>query len=190
MSEERDLEEERWQLRWAAEVSSRYHRRRAAWLGNVDFVLNIVQMLSGTAAFIALTNGTPGRLAAIGSVIVVLCSLVQIVGRLGKATLDHELLMRQWCDLLTDIEAKSATEEAVGTWVRTKGELNKAHVGELRALAVAAENEAAFALGAPGRQRIIGRVQWLLMHIVSYQRSFLPAPDLYPAAPLQVAQGE
>ncbi len=190
MSEARDLEEERWQLRWAAEVSSRYHRRRAAWLGNVDFVLNIVQMLSGTAAFIALTSGTPGRLAAAGSVIVVLCSLVQIVGRLGKATLDHELLMRQWCDLLTDIEANSATEESIATWVRTKGELNKAHVGELRALAVAAENEAASALGAPGRQRSIGRLQWLLMHVVSYQRTFPPAPDLYPVAPQQVAQGD
>lgn len=179
MSEERDLEDERWQLRWAAEVSSRYHRRRAAWLGNVDFVLNIVQMLSGTA----------GRLAAVGSVVVVLCSLVQIVGRLGKATLDHELLMRQWCDLLTDIEANSATERGVAAWVRRKGQLNKAHVGELRALAVAAENEAASALGTPGRQRSIGRLQWLLMHVVSYQRTFPPAPDLYPVPPQQVAQG-
>lgn len=137
-------------MRWAAEFSSRYHRRRAAWLNNVDFVLNLVQMVSATAAFVELTRGTPGRLAAAGTLLIALCALLQIVGRLGKAATDHELLMRQWCDLLTEVETSEASAATIKRWLTRKGELNKSHVGELRAVAVAAENEAASALDTPG----------------------------------------
>lgn len=179
-----DLEGERWNLRWVAELSSRYHRRHATWLNNVDFVLNIVQMLSATAAFVELTRGAPGWVAAAGTVIVGLCALTQVIGRLGKAALDHELLMRDWCDLLTEIETNNATEDLIKKWMKRRGELNKLHVGELRALAVAAENETATALGVMGRQRHISRLQWWLMHIVTVQRRFPSTPDINPAPPV------
>jgi hypothetical protein len=183
VSEERDLEEERWQVRWAAEVSSRYHRRRATWLNNVDFLLNLIQMVSATAAFVDLTRGTSGHLAAAGTLLIAICALLQIVGRLGKAATDHELLMRQWCELLAEVETTDASPTVIKRWLLRKGELNKLHVGELRAVAVAAENEAASALGVPDRQRHIGRLQWLLMHVVTIQRKFLHSPDFNPAAP-------
>lgn len=172
-----------WGLRWAAEISSRYHRRRATWLSNLDFILNVVQMLSATAAFVELSRGIPGRIAAAGTVLVAICALIQIVGRLGKASLDHELLMKDWCDLLTEIEVTTPSVEVVEVWARRRGELNKSHVGELKALAVVAENEAATALGIPGRQRHIAMLQWLLMHLLTIQRSFPVAPDVYPPVP-------
>lgn len=185
MSDKTDLERDRWNLRWAAEISSRYHRRRATWLNNVDFVLNIVQMVSATAAFVELSRGVPGRVAAAGTLVVALCALVQIVGRLGKAAIDHELIMKGWCDLLTEIDTLKVDAKTVAGWMRRKGELDKAHVGELRALAVAAENETASALGVSGRQRRIYLLQWWLMHFLTFQRVFPVAPDVYPPAPDQ-----
>lgn len=187
MNEAVDLGRDRWNIRWAAEISSRYHRRRATWLNNVDFVLNIVQMVSATAAFVELSRGVPGRIAAVGTLTVALCALVQIVGRLGKAAIDHELIMKGWCDLLTEIDTSKLDAKSVGEWMRRKGELDKAHVGELRALAVAAENETASALGVSGRQRRIHLVQWWLMHLMTVQRVFPIAPDVYPPTPDQAA---
>lgn len=144
-------------------------------------------MVSATAAFVELSRGAPGHIAAAGTLVVALCAFVQIVGRLGKAAIDHELIMKGWCDLLTEVDTMKVDAKSVAGWMRRKGELNKAHVGELRALAVAAENEAASALGVSGRQRRIYLVQWWLMHFLTFQRSFPVAPDVYPPAPDQTA---
>lgn len=183
MKDGSDLERDLWEVRWAAEVSSRYHRRRATWLNNVDFILNMIQLLSATAAFVELTRGVPGPLAAIGTLLVGICALVQIVGRLSKAAIEHELQMKAWYDLLTETETMDASANLVSKWKRRRGELNKTHVGELRALAVAAENEAATALGISGRQRSIGSLQWWLMQLVTVQRVFPIAEDIYPPTP-------
>lgn len=189
MSNREDIEQLRWEVRWAAEVSSRYHRRRAAWLNNVDFILNVFQMLSATAAFVELARGAPSLIAAIGTAVIALCALIQILGRLGKAALDHELLMKEWCDLLTEAETTDPDSEVISKWMRRRGELNKIHVGELRALAIATENETASALGVSGRQRSIGRLQWILMHILTFQRHFPAISDLSLPAPKEPSIG-
>lgn len=183
MTDQSSLEADCWELRWAAEISSRYHRRHAAWLDNADFVLNVIQVLSATAAFIELTRGAPSWIASVGTLTIVTCALIQILGRLSKTSLDHELLMRDWCDLLTEIETDEPTISRVNVWKRKRGELNKHHVGELRGLAVAAENEAATALGVLGRQRQIRWWQWLFLHVATLQRTFPVGPDIYLPTP-------
>lgn len=88
--------------------------------------------------------------------------------------------MKGWSDLLIELDTKNPDRDTVKEWIRRKGQLNQAHVGELRALAIAAENEAASALGVPGRQRKIGWPQWLLMHMFTFQRDFQPLADQIP----------
>jgi len=53
------LEECRWQLLYRAEYSSRYHRRRAAFLSNLDTLFTLVTIVAGASAFGDLMAGSP-----------------------------------------------------------------------------------------------------------------------------------
>ena len=167
------LLDERWELIWKAEYSSRYHRRRAAFLSNTDTFINVINVMAGASAFGALLAEAPTMLSKFGTAIVVLLSLLQILLRLGANSAAHAQWLGRWTTLLAELRSKTApTEIDLEKWFHESAMIESQCVGELRALCYACENAAARALGVPDREVEIKWWQRLIMHLVTIQSSF------------------
>ncbi len=168
-----ELEECRWHLLYRAEYSSRYHRRRAAFLTNLDTLFTLITITAGASAFGDLVGGSPGWLAKAGAAVVTLISLVQAILRLGSAGMTHVQWLKRWSRLQTEITLNTDPDEAdIKGWMTEKASIEEDCVTELRALVLDCEDAAARVLGIAGRQHRIWSLQRLLIHFGTFQQTF------------------
>lgn len=179
-----ELEECRWQLLYRAEYSSRYHRRRAAFLSNLDTLFTLITIAAGASAFGDLVAGSPGWLAKMGAATVTVISLIQVILRLGPAGAAHAQWMKRWGRLYAEIFLQtSPTADDVRRWTEERAAIEEECIGELRALVFDCEDAAARAMSIPGRQHRIMRLQRLLIHFGTFQQEFPLVPDQGPVSP-------
>lgn len=176
----------RYELRYKAEYSARYHRRRAAFLGNLDTLLTLITIMAGAAAFGDLVAGSPSWLAKIGAAVVTLISLGQAILRLAPQAAAHTQWLKRWAALFAE---QTLTTEPNPTdikrWLQETVAIEAECVGELRALVYDCEDAAARALGISDRQHKIHRLQRMFIHFGTWQQIFPPAPDIRSASPLE-----
>jgi hypothetical protein len=172
-----ELDECRWQLLYKAEYSSRYHRRRSAFLGNLDAAFTLLTVVAGASAFGDLVAGSPGWLAKIGAAAVTLISLIQAILRLGPAAA-HAQWLKRWNRLFGSISLEVVpAKEDIRKWTEERLSIEEECVAELRALVYDCEDATARAFRIPGRQHKIHRLQRLLIHFGTWQQTFPSAPD-------------
>jgi len=170
---EEELLDRRWELLYRAEYSGRYHRRRAAFLSNLDTFLNLVTVTAGATTFGDLMSGSPGWLSKIGAAFVTLISIAQVILRLGAQSGAHTGWMKRWNELHAEMSLTTApTSTDVSRWMQEQVTLETECVSELRALCLDCENIAAKVMNIPDRQRVIGRWQRLLIHLGTFQSDF------------------
>lgn len=178
-----ERQDERFGLLYCAEYSTRYHRRRAHFLGNLDTLLNLITAVSGASTVVDLAAGTPGWIAKVGAALITAISITQILLRIGAHASAHTQWMKRWTKLQTDIKLTPEPNNAqISAWLEEKADIETDCVGELRALCNDCENAAAKVMRLEGRQVRIKPLQRLLLHFGTYQSDFPPVPDR-PALP-------
>lgn len=173
----------RWHIQYAAEYSTRYHRRRSAFLTNFDKLLTLITVVAGASAFGDLVAGTPGWLAKTGAATVTILSLVQVLLGIGPAGMLHAQWLKRWSKLLTTVTLNTQPTMAdIKAWMEERASIEEECVAELRALQIDCEDAAARVHQIEGRQRKISRLQRLLIHFGTFQQNFerLPAPPALP----------
>jgi hypothetical protein len=176
-----ELEDCRWQLLYRADYSSRYHRRRAAFLTNLDTLFTLVTVIAGASAFGDLVAGSPGWLSKVGAATVTVLGLAQALLRLGPAGMMHTQWLKRWSRLHAAVSLNtSPTLDQVRTWTEERASIEEECVAELRALVLDCEDAAARTLRIPDRQHKISRWQRLLIHFGTFQQVFPYLADPTP----------
>jgi hypothetical protein len=161
-------------LQFAAEVSWRYHQRRAAFFCKVDLVINWMTVVTSAGAFLFLLGGDRALVVQVLSATVTLLTLTQIVCGVGRAAVKHECWYSEWRELLAEMQTTtSPSQRQLGEWIRRRRKIETEYPHELRALEVDCRNDAIEALGLDGAElRTIAWWQKPILHIVSVQSKF------------------
>lgn len=175
---EDELADCRWNIRYVADYSSRYHRRRSTFLTNADRTLTLVTLVAGATAFGDLMVGSPSWLSKLGAAAVTIISLMQALLGIGSAGMLHAQWLKRWSRLLTsaNINTKPSRDD-VKAWMEEKAAIEEECVAELRALRIDCEDASARFFEVPGRQHKIAWWQRWIFHIGTLQQSFPLAPD-------------
>lgn len=177
MTEEERLDRQ-YELRYRANYSARYHRRRATFLTNLDTVLTLTTLMAGASAFGALVVDSPTWISKIGAATVSLISLAQVVLKLAPQGAAHTEWLKRWHALQSEVVLTSSpTLEQIQRWTRETDAIETECIGELRALAFDCEDAAARAMGIVGRQHKIHWAQRVFIHFGTFQQSFPLAAD-------------
>ena len=145
--------DEQFKLRYKAEYSARYHRRRAAFLSNLDTSLTLITIMAGASTFGDLVVGSPGWLAKLGAALVTLISLLQVILRLAPQAAAHAQWLKRCTSLLADQTLTTVPTQAdIQRWTHESTAIETECVGELRALVYDCEDAAARAMNIPDRQ--------------------------------------
>jgi hypothetical protein len=140
--------------------------------------------MAGASAFGDLVAGSPGWLAKLGTAIVTLISLLQVILRLAPQAAAHAQWLKRWAALSADQALTSVpTPLDIQRWTQESIAVETECVGELRALVYDCEDAAARAMNIPGRQHKIHRLQRLFIHLGTFQQAFPLAPDVQQALP-------
>lgn len=167
-----------YELRYRAEYSTRYHRRRAAFLGNLDTVLTLLTIAAGATTFGELVAGSPGWLSKAGAAAITLMSLAQVILRLGPQAAAHTHWLKRWTEIQTaTILTTSPQPEDIRGWTVAATNIETECVGELRALCIDCENVAAQVMKIPNRHRRIQPLQKLFIHLGTWQQVFPNVKD-------------
>lgn len=179
-----DLADRRWHIQYAADYSSRYHRRRSTFLTNTDKFLTLITLIAGATAFGDLVIGSPSWLSKVGAAFVTIISLMQTLLGIGAAGMLHAQWLKRWSRLLTTINLNTEpTRDDVRAWVEERASIEEECVSELRALRIDCEDASARFFALPGRQHEIRWWQRWLFHIGTFQQSFPLVPDQTPPLP-------
>jgi hypothetical protein len=161
------------QLSYRAEYSSRYHRRRAAFLRQTDSLINVILVVSGASAFGALAGAAPLSIARTAAAFVTILGIIQILFRIGSASNQHSQWLKRWAELGADIRLNTEPNVAdIVRWETLKTVLETECVTEFRALVVDCENKASRVMSLQGRQRQIVGLQRFLLHFGTFQSEF------------------
>ena len=161
-------------LHFAAEVSCRYHRRRAAFLHGFDSTVNWLTLISSGSAFIFLIGGEVQAAAKYCIAVVSILSVTQIGFRVGKSAAAHANWYSRWCQLLLQIQQKPNPKKAdIDEWLAIRKKIEAEHFDELRSLEVDCRNQAIAALNLDHAE--IRRIAWWqkpFLHVLSVQQTF------------------
>lgn len=134
--------DDRYELSYRADYSSRYHRRRASFLSDLDTLSNIVSIIAGTSVFVSLLQGGPVIIAQTAGLLISALAVFQVVLRFGPLSARHAEWMRSWDKLANEIRATpDPTEQDLRRWHDLKAEIEGECVSELRALGYDCENQ-------------------------------------------------
>lgn len=157
-----------------AEMSSRYHRRRAAFLERLSNFFNAVTLIGGASAFLALLNAGSDistDIAKALTALIAIIGVVQSIYRIDAAAFENKRWLVEWMELLTDVyNNESPSAELLKDWIRRKNILDSQTICELRALQEDCFNKTADALGLQHS----GKLRWhqkLLMQVFSFENA-------------------
>lgn len=178
---EDQLLDERFNLSYRADYSSRYHRRRASFLSLLDTASNIVAIIAGTSVFVSLIQGGSVLLAQLAGLTVSALAILQVVIGFGPLGARHAEWMRAWDRLANDIRATPVpTEKDLRKWHDQRAEIEGECVNELRALGYDCENQTRTHMGITDGIVNIGRWQRAFIQIGTFQREFPEAANAIP----------
>jgi hypothetical protein len=101
---------------FAVGVSRRYHQRRRAFFDACDRLVKIASLVTGGTAFVALVANEP-QYAQWAALSVAILSAADVVVSLSTSARKHELLYRQFNDLLEEINRhRVPTDDDVARW--------------------------------------------------------------------------
>ncbi len=175
---EDELLDERYALAYRAAYSSRYHRRRASFLINLDKFANLLAIIAGTSVFVSLMQDGPVLFAQVAALLISILAIGQVVFGFGTIGARHAEWMRAWDKLGNEIRAtRNPTEEDVSRWNDIRSEIEGECVFELRALGYDCENQTKSHLGIAEGILKIGRAQRLFIHFGTFQGEFPEVPQ-------------
>jgi hypothetical protein len=179
-----ELADCRWHIQFAADYSSRYHRRRSAFLTSMDKLLTLITVAAGATAFGDLVAGSPSWLSKVGAALVTLLSLFQALLGIGPAGMLHGQWLKRWSRLLTSINLNTdPTLVDVRAWMEEKAAIEEECIAELRALQIDCEDASARFYEVQGRQHRIEWWQRMLFQVGTFQQEFPIIPDRSPPLP-------
>lgn len=158
-------------IQFAAAVSARYHRRRAAFLERMSAGMSVLTLLGGAGAFVAVV-GDSALAAKLAALMIVVVGIVQIVFQTDRCANEHRHWLRAWNDMLREISQNEAPDAALlADWVRRKFELESDCVAEMRALVNDSYNRTMNELGRDGAQFRLNWWQRLWMQLVPFDNA-------------------
>lgn len=162
-------------LLFAAEVSVRYHRRRATFLDRANLALTLATLVAGGGAFVSLF-GDSNRFAKWAALVVSGISLIQLVYTPQACAVQHRQWLREWLQLLQEIRSTpDPTEAQLRQWITTRYRVEGECVGEMRALQADCYNKAVAALDKSNEHNY--RIRWwhrALGQVISFENGFNP----------------
>lgn len=162
-------------LLFAAEVSVRYHRRRATFLERSNLALTLATLVAGGGAFVSLF-GEGNLFAKVAALIVSAITLVQLVYTPEACAARHRQWLRDWLQLLQDIRSHPEPgEDQLRGWIATRYRIEGECVGEMRALQADCYNKAVAALSKSDEHNY--RIRWwhrAFGQVISFENGFNP----------------
>jgi hypothetical protein len=151
-----------------AEASVRYHRRRAAFLEQLDLFLTVALLACGGGTFITVLADL-GHYAAAAGLIVTAVALVQLVYKPEACATRHRQWLKRWSDILAEVRASDdPPAEVVAGWEKRRQAIEVECVLELAALKADCFNKTARALGRDIEPYRFGRLQRALIQVRSF----------------------
>ena len=159
-----------------AEMSAKYHRRRASFLERASAFMSFVILFGGAGAFASLFSDQTVFAKAL-TVLITLVGVIQIVFRTDSCAAQHRQWLRNWNEMLSEIRSNiAADQDTVAAWQRRKYILESECVGEMRALQEDCYNRTMVSLRLEGSPTKITRWQRLWMQLCSFENSFQKTP--------------
>jgi hypothetical protein len=172
-----DYTDERHALLFAAEMSARYHRRRAAFLEKTNLLLNLVTLFSGTAAFVSLY--TPGTgIAKALTVVLTAIGIIRIVYSPLACAMRHKDWLSRWLAITREIQTTPRpTLEQIEDWTRRRFAIEGECLIEMRALQADCYNRTVRAMDLEETHNYRVRI-WhrFLCQVVSFENAFEGRP--------------
>lgn len=97
------LEDEEYGLRWGVSRSIRYHERREAFFESADAIVNVLNLLSGSAAVVGLLRAWSGTFLLVPAALVAFISFINLTMRSSQMASLHAGLKQRFVDLLRQI---------------------------------------------------------------------------------------
>lgn len=158
-------------MEFHAQVSVRYHRRRAAFLERCSALMSVVILLGGAAAFVGVV-GEATLFAKIVTLAIVGVGVIQIVFQTDRWAAAHRQWLRQWSDMLAEIRKASAPDQhQIGRWIDRQIVIEADCVGEMKALANDCYNRTMNALQRDGDPFKITPWQRFWMQFFSFENA-------------------
>lgn len=159
-------------LLFSAEVSVRYHRRRATFLDRTSAIMSLLIIVGGSTAFASLfgasttfAKGATIFLSSIGG--------IQLVFRIDRAAVDHQRWLKQWLEMLAAMRAsESPTKAQLGRWETQRCSIESECVGEMRALQVDCYNRTLVALSYEDQPTSMRWWHRAFIQILSFEKDF------------------
>ena len=159
-------------IEFDAQMSAKYHRRRAAFLERTSAAMSASILFGGAGAFASLF-GTDTKFAMIATAAVALIGIVQIVFQTDRCAAEHRHWLREWNTMLAEIgKAPAPSEEQIATWNAQRYDIESECAGELRALQVDCYNRTMAAMDLDGKPVPIRWWQRALIQVVSFEGAF------------------
>jgi hypothetical protein len=137
---------DRAEMLFRAEASVRYHRRRAAFLEQLDLFLTLVLLAAGGGTFITVASDVNGYAAGAGLVVTAI-GLIQLVYKPEACAARHRQWLKRWSAVLAEVRSSDEpTPHQIAAWVQTQHEIETECVLELAALKADCFNRTARAL--------------------------------------------
>jgi hypothetical protein len=155
-----------------AEMSAKYHRRRAAFLERAGKAMSITILVGGAGAFASL-YGANTIFAQAATACVALIGIIQIVTQTDRCAANHSNWLREWNRMLVEInQTPDPTAQQLAAWNAKRYDLESECVGEMRALQEDCYNRTMAALDRDGVPTKITRWQRLWMQLFSFENAF------------------
>lgn len=136
---------------FSAELSVRYHRRRASFLDISGSLASLVTVIGGAGAFLTLLGGENTAIAKIATLSLTVVGTIQLVFKTETAAAAHKLWLKQWSRMLQEIRAnENPSPEIIAKWVTERYSIEADCVTELRALQIDCFNRTTQALDLDG----------------------------------------
>jgi hypothetical protein len=164
---------DRYDMLFAAEMSQRYHRRRAAFLERVSMLMTLTSLVGGAGAFLSLIGEPNTEVAQFATFIVAIVGIFQAVFRVDNSASENKRWLSEWLSLLTDIYVNpEPSESKINEWIEKRHLIESQCVFELRALQTDCYNKTLKSLdweGIPVRLRFWHK---LFIQVWSFEGSF------------------
>lgn len=135
------------EMLFSAELSVRYHRRRASFLEVSGSLASLVTVIGGAGAFLSLLGGDNTAVAKIATFALTVVGTIQLVFKTDTAAAAHKQWLKQWSRMLQEIKTnENPSPEMIAGWVKERYSIESDCITELRALQVDCFNRTVKAL--------------------------------------------
>lgn len=153
-----------------AELSVRYHRRRAAFLDVTSSLMGLVTVIGGAGAFLTLIGGDGTLIAKAATLVLTVVGTIQLVFRIDTAAAAHKQWLKQWLAILHDVRTTSEpTQDAIAAWIKRRYDIEADCVTEMRALQADCFNRTMTALNLEGEPYQLRWWQRAFMQVWSFE---------------------